>query len=203
LWTNRDSSQKIFSAIHHVIIAVLLAGGIFLEIFYAPLMPSFLQVVILIGVIILVVALPSRLQLSKWTTVFYRLGLTSLAINLYINWFFYPDLLKYQSSTEAAFYINDKHPGVPGICMSIYAPAFEFYLKDGWQKADTSILYQQDGPGILYISQEELDMIKQRGIRYEMLKELNEFHVTMLTFKFINKKTRMKELKKTYLVKLL
>jgi 4-amino-4-deoxy-L-arabinose transferase-like glycosyltransferase len=203
LWAKRDSSQKIFSAIHYAIIVVLLAGGIFLEIFYVPSVPSFLQVVILIGVIILVVALPSLLQLAKWTTVFFRLGLASLAINLYINWFFYPDLLKYQSSTEAAFYINDKHPGVPGICMSIYAPAFEFYLKDGWQKADTSVLYQQDGPGILYISQEELDMIRQRGIRYEMLKELNEFHVTMLTFKFINKRARMKELKKTYLVKLL
>ena len=79
----------------------------------------------------------------------------------------------------------------------------EFYLKDGWSKADTTILYNQTGPGILYITQEELDLIKQRGIHYEMIKELNEFHVTMLTLKFINKKTRSKEVKKHYLIKLL
>ena len=51
--------------------------------------------------------------------------------------------------------------------------------------------------------QEELDFINQRGIHYEMIKELDEFHVTMLSLKFINKKTRSKELKKHYLIKLL
>lgn len=199
----RESHPRVFISIHNAIIVILLIGGILLQVFYSPMTASFLKVAILIGMIVLVVVLPYRLRSGKWQMTFLRLGLASLVINLYINWFFYPDLLKYQSSSEAAFYINDKHPGVPGICMSIYAPVFEFYLKDGWQKADTSILYHQDGPGILYISQEELDMIKQRGIHYELIKELNEFHVTMLTLKFVNKKTRNKELKKTYLVKLL
>jgi hypothetical protein len=174
-----------------------------LEIFYSPSAPSLVLALILVAILFLLIALPRWLQTNKTMLAFYRVGLASLLINLYINWFFYPDLLKYQSSTEAAFYINKEHPGVPGICMSIYAPAFEFYLNDGWAKGDSSILYNQAGPGILYITQEELDNIKQQGIHYEMLKELNEFHVTMLTLKFVNKKTRAKELKKHYLIKLL
>ena len=143
------------------------------------------------------------MKVNKTLLAFYRVGLASLLINLYINWFFYPDLLKYQSSTEAAFYINEKHPGLPGVCLSIYAPAFEFYLKNGWIKADNSRLSDEPSHGILYITEEEFNFIKQGGLRYELIKELDEFHVTMLTLKFINKRTRSKELKKHYLIKLL
>ncbi len=192
-----------FRIIQNSITIILLLGGLLLEIFYSPSIPSFVLVLIIAAILFLLIALPRWVRADKTILSFYRVGLASLLINLYINWFFYPDLLKYQSSTEAAFYINKEHPGLPGICMSIYAPAFEFYLNNGWAKADSSILYNQAEPGILYITQEELDTIKQKGIHFEMLKELNEFHVTMLTLRFVNKKTRAKELKKHYLIKLL
>jgi 4-amino-4-deoxy-L-arabinose transferase-like glycosyltransferase len=203
IWKIQQSSSGVFKIIQNSITVILLTGCILLQIFYSPSTPSFLYLLLISGILFLLVTLHYWLKVNKTLLAFYRVGLASLVINLYINWFFYPDLLTYQSSTEAAFYINEKHPGVPGICMSIYAPAFEFYLKDGWSKADSTILYNQTGPGILYITQEELDLIKQRGIHYELIKELNEFHVTMLTLKFINKKTRNKELKKHYLIKLL
>ena len=45
--------------------------------------------------------------------------------------------------------------------------------------------------------------MQQKNIRYEIIKELPEFHVTMLTLKFINKKTRSGELKKNYIVRML
>jgi hypothetical protein len=203
IWKLQPRESKIFKVIHNCIIVILLIGGILLQIFYQPATPSFIQVLLLAAVLILLVAIPYWLKVNKTLIALYRVGVASLAINLYINWFFYPDLLKYQSSTEAAYYINDHHPGLPGVCMSIYAPAFEFYLKNGWIKSDTSIMYDDPHSGVFYIMQEELDDIKRRGIRFEMIKELDEFHVTMLTLKFINKKTRYKELKKHYLVKLL
>jgi 4-amino-4-deoxy-L-arabinose transferase-like glycosyltransferase len=192
----------IFSIIQNVITGILLVGGVLLQIFYSPSAPPLILQLIIICLLILILILP-RLYLDKKLLAFYRVGLASLVINLYINWFFYPDLLKYQSGSEAAFYINEKHPNIPGVVMSVYSPVFEFYLRDGWSKSDTSILYHQPEPGILYIMQEELDFINQRGIHYEMIKELDEFHVTMLSLKFINKKTRSKELKKHYLIKLL
>jgi len=200
--------SAVFKTIHKVVIGILLIGGILLQIFYSPETPSVIALLIIFCLVILLIFLPYFIDpivigSGKSLLVFYRLGLASLIINLYINWFFYPDLLKYQSGSEAAFYINEKHPNVPGIVMAVYSPAFEFYLKDGWAKADSNVLYEQDGPGILYIMQEELDQINQRGIRYEMIKELDEFHVTMLTLKFVNKKTRSRELKKHYLIKLL
>lgn len=196
-------ASGIFKIIQNSITVVLLIGGILLQVFYSPAIPPFILTAIIFCLIFLLIALPYWLKVNNTLLAFYRVGLASLSINLYINWFFYPDLLKYQSSTEAAFYINEKHPGLPGVCLSMYAPAFEFYLKDGWAKADTTILTNEPHSGILYITSEELDLVKQKGIRYELMKELDEFHVTMLTLKFINKKTRSRELKKYYLIKLL
>ncbi len=203
IWKIQSSSSRVFNIIQNSITVILLTGGILLQIFYSPSTPSFYLLLIIIGLFLLLVSLPRWVNVNKKLLAFYRAGLASLVINLYINWFFYPDLLKYQSGNEAAFYINERHPGLPGICMSIYSPAFEFYLKNGWIKTDTSVLYNQPHPGILYVTKEELDFIKQRGIHYELLKELDDFHVTMLTLKFINKKSRERELKKCYLVKLL
>ena len=199
----QQSSSRFFKILQNSITIILLVGGILLQFFYSPATPSLILLLIIAGMLFLLIALPLWLKVTGTMLALYRVGLASLVINLYINWAFYPDLLKYQSSTEAAFYINKSHPGVGGICMSIYAPDFEFYLDNGWAKTDSTILYNQSQPGILYITQEELDDINKKGIHYEMLKELNEFHVTMLTLKFVNKKTRARELKKHYLIKLL
>ncbi|MFI5132055.1 MAG: ArnT family glycosyltransferase [Chitinophagales bacterium] len=203
IWKIQETPSGIFKTIQNVITAILLLGGILLQIFYSPSLPSPFLLVIMFGVIFLLLTLPYWMKVNKTLLAFYRVGLASLLINLYINWFFYPDLLKYQSSTEAAFYINEKHPGLPGVCLSIYAPAFEFYLENGWIKADNSRLSNEPRHGILYITEDEFNIIKQGSLRYELIKELDEFHVTMLTLKFINKRTRSKELKKHYLIKLL
>ncbi len=192
----------VFSTIQNVITVILLAGGVLLQFFYAPALPPVILVTIIISLLGLLLALP-RLPLNKKMLAFYRVGIASLVINLYLNWFFYPDLLKYQSGSEAAFYINEKHPNVPGMVMGVYSPVFEFYLDNDWRRSDTTVLYHQGGPAILYVMQEELDLIKQRGIHYELIKELDEFHITMLTLKFVNKTTRSRELKKHYLIKLL
>ena len=199
----QHSPAKIFRAGQQLIIFVLIAGGVLLQIFYSPAIASWFLLLLIVALLFLLIMFPNWLQANKNVITFYRSALASLIINLYLGWFFYPDLLKYQSGSEAAFYINKYHPGLPGVCMSIYSPVYEFYLRDGWAKTDTSVLYNPGGPGILFITQEELDLIKRRGIHYEMIKEVDEFHVTMLTLKFINKRTRYHELKKTYLIKLL
>ena len=71
--------------------------------------------------------------------------------------------------------------------------------------ADTNTIKEPGAAknAVWLISQEGLDFVNQQHIPYEVLHEFPEFHVTMLTLKFINKKTREKELKKTFLVRML
>ena len=113
--------------------------------------------------------------------------------------------MKYQSGDEAAFYINKNHPGVPGIRKNIYSPAFEFYLKDTMIIADENTLTTDSlaKKGIWFITEGDLQDLQKEAVPHTILKELPEFHVTMLTKEFLDKRTREKALTRNYLVKLL
>jgi len=113
--------------------------------------------------------------------------------------------MKYQSGNEAAFYINKNQPNVPGVRMNIYSPAFEFYLKDTMIIADATTIKEDSiaKKGVWFITEDVLKELQKNAVPLEVLKELPEFHVTMLTKEFLNKRTRGKALTKNYLVKLL
>ena len=205
LFKIKDSASAIFKIIQNSFSVIILIGGILLLVFYSPVINSYLLLSMVAGLILLLILFPLWLKVNSNISAIYRAGLASLAVNLFLNCFFYPDLLKYQSSTEAAFYINDKYPGVPAGRFNIYAPAFEFYIKDSLLKADTTAT-KMPTPGrncILYVTEKELAFIKKQGRPYEIIKELNEFHVAMLTEKFIDKRSRNETLKKYFLVKIL
>jgi 4-amino-4-deoxy-L-arabinose transferase-like glycosyltransferase len=196
-------TKTVFTVIQNILALLLLIGGFTLQYFYGAAIHSFLLIILLTLLLILFVLVPLLVKTNKIVIALYRTGLVALALNFYLDGIFYPDLLTYQSSDQAAFYINKNFPGTNGVVFNIYAPAFEFYLNNSLQKADsTSVVSGINLPtGIWYVTQDELLFIQKSGRKVEIVKELDEFHVTMLTAKFINKKTRSKELKKYYLIK--
>ncbi|MEO6613624.1 MAG: glycosyltransferase family 39 protein [Chitinophagaceae bacterium] len=200
----QDSKSGLVATVQNIITVILLSGGILLQVFYAPATPSILLIIIILALVIFLLLFPRWVSANKTIMSFYRVGLATLILNCWLNWFFYPDLMQYQSGDVAAVYINKQYPG-PAVRMGIYSPGFEFYLKDSMTIADTTMI-NYPGPAnqaTWFISEEWLNYMKGKNIRYEVLKEFPEFHVTMLSLKFINKKTREKELKKTYLIRLL
>lgn len=189
--------------IQNLVTVLLLIGGIALAIFYAPAVHSTLLLSIVLIIVVAMPGLPIFLRVSHTGISFYRTALAIMALNLFLNWVFYPDLLKYQSGSEAAFYINKNHKGTTGVVTGIYSPVYEFYLKDKWIKLDTSMndVTNEARAGLWYLAPQELAYLDRAGIRYEIIKEIPEFHVTMLSLKFINKKTREKEVQKYLLVR--
>ncbi len=201
----QQTQSKYFRIIQNLTAVILLAGGILLQYFYSPVIHSFILPTIIVGLIFLLIVLPFWVKLNANLIAFFRACFASLILNFYLNSIFYPDLLKYQSSSEAAFYINEKYPGVAAVRFNVYAPAFEFYLKNSLIKADTATIKMQSAQahsGLWYVSEDELDFINKSGAGYEIIKELPEFHVSLLTPTFINKKTRNQELKKYFIIRL-
>ncbi len=205
IWKIQNTTFALFKIVQYSIIAILLAGGILLQIFYTPVAPSILLIIIIVGIIFLLIGINQWLKISGNIVAFYRAGLTAIVLNLYLNWFFYPDLLKYQSSSQAAIYANKKLPDVRGIHAGIYAPVFEFYISDPQFEADTAARANPNlfRPGVWYVNNEELNEIKEKGMNYESIKGFDDFHVTTLSAKFINKKTRSSQLKKTFLIRVI
>jgi 4-amino-4-deoxy-L-arabinose transferase-like glycosyltransferase len=183
---------------------LLVAAGILLQIFYTPAIRNPVLLLIIAGVIAVMTAIPFLTKATIGLNTLYRSGLAVIVLNLYLNWFFFPDLLKYQASSEAAFYMNKNRPGEQAVSINSYDAAFEFYLKTKLVRTDKNISIPAPVmSGIWYASANELALLKKNGAGYEIIKELPQYHVTQLSFKFINKKTRDAELNKYYLVKLI
>ncbi len=130
--------------------------------------------------------------------------LVSVCINIFLNLNFYPSLLKYQSGSEAAFYIDKnsiaKFP-VAQLQEEEYAHALEFYLNQ------PLFLVNEDGKGnlpkkpyLLYASKEHIDQLKAKGWTIKSVKSFDDYLVTRLKGKFLNAKTRKAELEQKDLV---
>jgi hypothetical protein len=185
LITNNNRFFRILQTTVSILIIVL---GIALLIFYSPpvnllllIFPAFLLLLFIIN-----------------NSAYVRSGLSTLILALLLNLIFYPDLLKYQSGNEMAFYVNKEQAGIPLSRIGLYIPSGEFYLKAPVTRTDTI----PHDHSLCFVSEEELNELKAREISFTILKEFNEYHVTMLSLKFLNPKTRGKTLQKRYLVRL-
>jgi hypothetical protein len=131
-------------------------------------------------------------------------GLAMLWAVLFLNLAFYPALLKYQSGNQLAFYVNKYYPSASIGRFGFYMPSGEFYLQKHMIKTDTADI--QSGtraPDLLFLSEDELSSLRSAQIRHEVIKVFEEFHVTMLTLKFLDPARRNDQLKPLYLVRLL
>ena len=125
-------------------------------------------------------------------------------VNLELNTLFYPKLLKYQASSEAAFYIKNNALDEQNIVGYFgYGHALSYYL-------DTIVPYYWDikkimkmDPGtILFISDKGFQDLDKNSVRSQHLKSFNDFRLTHLNLKFLNPGTREEKIEKPYLVRL-
>jgi len=130
--------------------------------------------------------------------------LTFTFVNLEFNTLFYPELLKYQSSSEAAFYIRDKqlnHNKVVGY--NAYGHALSFYLDTivpfYWDFGDVK---KMESGTIVYTNNDGLLEMGKNDINFQVIKTFDEFHVTLLKFQFLNPDTREEAITKRHLIML-
>ncbi len=130
--------------------------------------------------------------------------LTFTFVNLEFNTLFYPELLKYQSSSEAAFYIRDKQLNPNKVVgYNAYGHALSFYL-------DTIVPFYWDfgdikkmKPGtIVYTNNDGLLEMGKNDMNIQVIKTFDEFHVTLLKFQFLNPDTREEAITKRHLIML-
>ena len=196
-----SKNNKLFQIIQFVISILLVVAGVSLAIFYKPSISIFLIVVLLLMSLLLAFLLIRR----NSSTAYFLSGFSALMITLFLNLSFYPDLLKYQSGTEAAFYINQTYPDMPVATISIYTPAGGFYIKDHLRQTTLNAVNKREySKGLLlFVTEEELQSLEEGEASFEIIKEFKHFHVTMLKLKFLNASTREQVLEKRFLIKLL
>jgi len=177
-----------------VIVAMLVVAGA-IQYFYYPAI-SWVLVVVLCLLYVLMVFLPYGIGDSVIQKAIFCTVLTSFIVNLYLNLAFYPSLVKYQSGSEAAMWIDKNNPhNYPVVQCENDAWPMEFYLNTPLGTIDEdTVKTPPKNTYLLYTTSDMVNRLSARGWQLQKVCDLKRYSITRLKPAFLNKKTRSKQL---------
>jgi hypothetical protein len=195
-------AMRTFSTIHFILSILLVIGLIALHYFFSANIPHADTIAIVIASLFIAFFLFNKRGFHLKKIVF-ATALVVLAINYYINRDFYPALMKYQAESEAAYFMRANNIDAHDV---VYADEMESVADIIMQKptkvisVDTLQISEVMNKYV-FTSQAGLHKLDSMKLNYSIVKQFEDFPVTRLTGKFINRKTRHLEVKQKYLVK--
>lgn len=165
-----------------------------------PTIDTYLAFLFGLGIIVIIFMLKG----SKLKKIIFIPAISVLLANYYINRNFYPQLLKYQSESEVAFYMKNQgleedklvtlglREEMISVLQDRIVPVFD---PDLVNKEDIKSKY-------VFTNKEGVDLIKTMEIKFEEIHSFPDFRITTLNGTFLNKKTRDKEIEIKYLLKI-
>lgn len=198
-------SLRTIKIIQNSIVVLLLLLIVVLQYFFRPENITVLAAVILFVLLIAMIFIPARMTNVAWQKTAITTFLAACIVNLYLNLCFYPALLKYQSGSEAAMWINKNNPAKIPVMQCIhtndYGYPLEFYLNQPLFTIDQNGAgYLPQKPFLLYGYPENIDALKARGWHIEPLKMFDRYWITRLKPRFLNQETRPSTLEKVEVV---
>jgi 4-amino-4-deoxy-L-arabinose transferase-like glycosyltransferase len=193
---------KIFSNIHFVVSILLVIGLAWLHYFFSAQLPHWDTILIVLAGCSLGFYLFSRsgIYLKK---IIFATALVLLSVNYYLNRDFYPALLHYQAESEAAYFMRaNKIPAKDVVFAGEIESVADVILHHPTKVIPVDSISEQTIAGkYVFTTPEGQAKIDSLALDYSMISEFLDFPVTRLSGKFINRKTRLMEVKFKYLLK--
>lgn len=194
-----DKGIKNFTIVQNVILMIVSLLLIGIAIFF-----DFENKYLVIGILVVVLTFSFiKFRNVEMQTIIASSVCTSFGLMIFLYFFFYPSILKYQAGIHAATWLKDNYPTVnPKVLLFPDAFSFDFYAQGEveyyWSHAALAQDKEKKGM-ILYVPKSELDWLKE-NYHIKVLKEFKDFHITKLKPKFLNRETRSTTLSTFYLV---
>lgn len=193
--------RTVLTPIQWIVCAALLAAPVFILLYSFPTTAVWPWIIPAISLLAAVVLWMNKEVNKKLISISLAL---IVGLNIFLSSWFYPQLLQYQSGSVVGRYIVDQK--IPANKVFFYkftgsGKSIHFYAKHIIGSIDS--LDAAVTGTYLYTSDEGLQKIRQSGKLHVIEKEGLDYHVTALTGKFLNKKTRDEQCGNYYLVKML
>lgn len=181
---------------------VLVITGI---LFFTFSFPSWFLIIAIVAILAL---LFMYLRTNTYTIqkVIVGAALVSIVGNLAMSGYFYPHLLHYQSGKWIAEYIQEH---LPNEKIYIYDKEYRWSL-DFYNKKLTPTLTQEELTAIkapILLTTNELDTLKEalqgKPYKIEEIETFDDYRITKLSLKFLNKHKRKDQVKNTYLLRII
>ena len=127
-----------------------------------------------------------------------------LSINYYINRDFYPAILAYQVEDKIANFVKLNNIAIPDLAsVDEEQTILNFHLQAVIPQYSLEEANAKNLTGkYVFTTPAGIEKINSLNLQPFIVATFNDFHVSMLTGKFINKNTRQSVLNKTFLVKI-
>lgn len=200
-WQNKlPVLKRILIPLQWFVIAVLLVAPVLFLIYAIPsknIWPWLIPVVA--GIALLILLMNKKIKQKLFSISLAMI----ICFNLFLSLWFYPNVLQYQAGSVVGRYITEQKIErgnffmfrVTGIAESIH-----FYSKRIVKAVDR--IDSLPSNTYLLTLDSGLEHIKTSGRAFEIVKQGKDFHVTALTGKFLNYKTRDEQGNRYYVVKL-
>lgn len=197
----RLGELKFFRITQHVIMVIIAVAIVGLSALYQPLLNYYALFCMLLG-LLLFLLLPRWLGPGTVDLVFFRTCAASLVLNIFLHLVMYPDMMRYQSGSAAARYINQRFPRAEVGYWRTQSYALEFYLDREVQRYDSAALRQAviKQPVLLFTTPEQADVLQRQGYNCQLVRAFVHFYVSKLDLQFVNQKTRSGALQQRWLL---
>lgn len=196
---NRGKETRFYLIINYVIVVVGIVLMAYLGVVAFHPKNYIMLAVVAIGMLLVVKCIFSgSAPLRK---LFYTGVLFAATLNLYLNTQFYPPLTQYQAGLKIAGYIKQHNIDPATVMMpeSYKHWTLDFYTAANIKRLPEAEIVSQKGK-YLFISKEDLDTFKARGLACHELVHASQYRITALTTQFLNPETRQGKLKPFVLV---
>nr|WP_184549067.1 glycosyltransferase family 39 protein [Mucilaginibacter sp. FT3.2]MBB6233456.1 4-amino-4-deoxy-L-arabinose transferase-like glycosyltransferase [Mucilaginibacter sp. FT3.2] len=192
------SSPKSINAVRvtqTVVVILMLFIIAALAYFYRPETLNWFNGIVILAFVLILLFLPALIS-TGMQRIIYRTLLASFIVNLFLNGFFYPSLLRYQAGSQAAFWINYNNLNK----LPVYVDAgqfhddFNFYLNAPFTQTTPDSVNALPKSLMLYTDAASLNIYTKKGCTVTIIKRFKAYAVTRLSSDFLNKNTRDKEL---------
>ncbi|WP_454801489.1 ArnT family glycosyltransferase [Mucilaginibacter phyllosphaerae] len=190
-----DRTIKTIRAVQIGLMVLLLLVIAALHYFFKPTQfwwDDALALLIWLGLLLIV---PGNFSNSDFRQTAFRTLIVAFVVNLYLNFVFYPSLLKYQAGSEAAVWINQHNPQKLPVAQSWEDANYpmEFYLNQPIHLlAEDGSGKLPNGPFIFYGPADVAATFTAKGYKVQHLASFERYWVSRLKPAFLNKATRNK-----------
>lgn len=128
---------------------------------------------------------------------------SAVLLNVAMNTSFYPALLKYEAGATMAKVVEENQIPVDRIykISEGHTWALDFYNRSPLKITSADALVQMEDVWV-YVTEKELQVLKDKGLRWERQLSADQFRITRLQGRFLNPDTRSEVLRKRHLVHL-
>lgn len=157
---------------------------------------------IILAISIAIILFVRKKEKGKINRLFYYSTITFCFFYGFMLTHFYPTLFNYQGGVHAAKFLNQNHTKTIYLLDNdSHNFGFEFYLNTPLQRVNLEKAKNFKGK-IFYANTTDLDLFKNKNISYTIIETFDNYRITKLKGRFVNKNSRDKTLGKKYIIRL-